>query len=277
MSADTDKNNVQAQEGVYHGAVLPELQDLIEAGVFYGRKKSKTDPRMKPYVLLNRGNIEIFNLQKTQEAMDAVAAFLKEKVRQGGLVLLVATQPAAEGVLLRVAKKFGLPYVATRWAGGIITNFKIISGRIEYFKKLRSDLASGVLEKYTKKERLMFERELDRLRELFEGLEKLVREPDVLVVVDPGMHHTAVREARRKKIPVVALANVDADPTSVDHLVPGNDNAKRSIEWFFGNIEKAIEEGLAMRSRPADSASVAASAKGATSGEARAAAPKEEV
>lgn len=250
MSADLEQDNPQAApaaQAVYPGAVLPELQDLIEAGVFYGRKKSKTNPKMRPYVLLNRGNIEIFNLEKTQEAMEATAAFLKEKVRQGGLILFVGTQPAAEAAILRIAKKFDMPYITTRWAGGIITNFKIISGRIEHFKKLRNDLASGALEKYTKKERLMFERELGRLRELFEGLEKLIREPDVLIVVDPGMHETAVREARRKKIPVVALANVDTDPAFVDRLVPGNDNAKRSIEWFFGKVEKAIEEGLAMR------------------------------
>ena len=203
---------------------------------------------MKSCVLVNRGGVEIINLQKTSEAMEAAAGFVGEIARQGGLALFVATQPAAEGEVLRIAKKLRSPYVTTRWPGGAITNFKVISGRIEHFKKLRSDLASGALvDRYTKKERLMLERELGRLRELFEGLETMTKLPDILIVVDPVMHHTALREARRAKIPIVAFANVDADPKNVSYLVPGNDNAKRSIEWFLGRIEKAIEDGSAKK------------------------------
>jgi len=222
-------------------------REMIEAGVFCGRKKSKTNPKMKEYVLANRGGIEIINLTKTAEAMDKAAGFLKEKVKSGGLLLVVGTQPPAEESVLKLAGKFNLPYVVTRWAGGTITNFKIISKRIEYLKKLRSDLASGALDKYTKKERLMLEKELGRLVELFGGLENLTSEPGVLVVVDPKLHDTAVREANRLKIPVVALANVDADPDAVAYLVPGNDRSCKSISWFLGKVESAIEEGMALR------------------------------
>src|SRR3990172_5723578 len=157
-----------SQTSIYPETAGPEVGQMIEAGVFYGLRKTKTHPEMKPYVLINRGGVEIINLQKTVEAMEAAAGFLGEVVCQGGLALFVATQPAAEGEILRIAKKFRFPYVTTRWPGGAITNFKIISGRIEYFKKLRSDLASGAFSHYTKKERLMLERELGRLRELFE-------------------------------------------------------------------------------------------------------------
>jgi small subunit ribosomal protein S2 len=173
---------------------------------------------------------------------------VKEKVRQGGLVLLVGIEPSAETVILQLAKKFNFPYVTYRWVGGAITNFKIILKRIEHLKQLRSDLGSGALvDKYTKKERLELEREMKRLEEMLGGLENLTHEPDLVIMVDPDLHHTALREARKKKIPVVALANVDADPDDIDYLVPGNDKAKKSIEWFFGKVEKAIEEGMALK------------------------------
>ncbi len=238
-------------------------REMIDAGVFYGRKKSKTNPKMRPFVLMNRGGIEIIDLEKTAEAMERAAGFVKEKVRQDGLMLLVGTEPAAEAAVLRLAKRFGIPYVATRWVGGAITNFKIIAGRIEHLKKLRSDLASGAMDKYTKKERLELEREKGRLEELMGGLEGLTREPDFLIMVDPIMHRTAVREARRRKIPIVALGNVDADPDEIDHLVPGNDKAKKSIDWFFAKIERAIEEGIAMRVAAPAAETVAAGTGGA--------------
>lgn len=222
-------------------------REMIDAGVFYGRKKSKTNPKMKPYVLTNRGGIEIINLAKTSEGLEKAMAFLREKVQKGALLLLVGMQPAAEEGIIRVAQKFQIPYVTNRWAGGTITNFKIVSKRIEYFKKLRSDFASGALEKYTKKERLILEKEMNRLKELFGGLEHLIKEPDILIAIDPNLHSTAVREANRLKIPVIALANVDSDPDLIDHLVSGNDNGRKSIQWFLEKVEAAIEEGIKLK------------------------------
>lgn len=222
-------------------------REMIDAGVFYGRKKSKMNPKMRQFVLTNRGGIEIINLQRTMELLEKAMGFVKEKVRQNALVLLLGIAPAAEASVLRLAKKFNYPYATYRWVGGAITNFKIITKRIEHLKKLRSDLASGAFDKYTKKERLELEREMKRLTELMGGLENLTHEPDLVIMVDPNLHHTALREARRKNIPVVALANVDADPDDLDYLVPGNDKAKKSIDWFFEKMERAIEEGIAMR------------------------------
>jgi small subunit ribosomal protein S2 len=225
-------------------------REMIEAGVFYGRKKSKTNPKMRQFVLANRGGIEIIDLQKTSDALETALAFIKEKVRQNALILLVGTEPAAESSVRRLAEKFGMPYVTFRWVGGAITNYKIIAKRVEYMKKLRDDFASGELTKYTKKERLELEREMDRLQELMGGLENLTKEPDLVIMADPTFHHTALREARRKNIPIVALSNVDADPDAVDYLVPGNDKAKKSIDWFFDKVEKAIAEGVATRAIP---------------------------
>jgi small subunit ribosomal protein S2 len=250
---------VSMQNNQTSGYPAEGSREMMDAGVFYGRKKSKTNPKMRPFVLGNRGGIEIINLQKTEELMDAAAAFLKERVRNNGLVLLVGTEPAAEMSVTALAKKLGIPYVTTRWVGGAITNFKIINKRVEHLKQLRADLASGALvSKYTKKERLEMEREMKRLEELMGGLELMTKEPDVVVIIDPILHHTALSEAITKKIPVIALANVDADPDKITYVVPGNDKAKKSIEWFLEGIEKAYEAGVKLRAAaPAPAEAVA--------------------
>ena len=222
-------------------------REMMDAGVFYGRKKSKTNPKMKQYVLANRGGIEIINLQKTEDAIAEAAGFVSEKVGQGGLTLFVGAVASADKAITDLAKKYGFPYVATRWVGGTITNYRNIAKRIDYMKKLRADIASHALEKYTKKERLELEKDLARLEELMGGLEMMTREPDLLIVVDPVLHDTAVREARIRKIPVVAFANVDVDPDMIDYLVPGNDKAKLSIEWFLGKMDIAVAAGMKMR------------------------------
>jgi len=240
-----DDNFNEKQENIYPAEASREM---IEAGVFYGRKKNKTNPKMREFILANRGNIEIINLEKTKEGLEKAIAFIKEKVRNGGLPLFVGTSPASDAEIERIAKEFSLPYVILRWIGGTLTNFKIISRRVEHLKKLRADLASGALtDKYTKKERLEMERETKRLEELMGGLETMSREPDLLIVVDPNLHTTAVREAKVKHIPVIALANVDADPDMIDYLVPGNNKSRTSVSWFLGNVEKAVREGLAER------------------------------
>ena len=225
-------------------------REMIDAGVFYGRKKSKTNPKMREFIISNRGGIEIINLQKTAERMEKATGFIKEKVRNGGMPLLVGTSPAADVAIGQIAKEFSLPYVILRWVGGTLTNFKIISKRVEYLKKLRADLASGVLGQYTKKERLEMEREVERLEGLMGGLETLAREPDLLIVVDPNLHITAMREAKIRRIPTVVLANTDADPDDIDYLVPGNDKARMSVSWFLNNIEQAIQKGIAARTAP---------------------------
>lgn len=238
-------------QGTSQTALYPEAasREMIEAGVFYGRKKSKTNPKMREFVLASRGGIEIINLARTAETLESAIAFLKEKVRKGGLILFVGTAPAAEEAVAALAKKFNFPYATNRWAGGTITNFKVLSKRIEYFKKLRKDLAAGAFQGYTKKERSDLEKELQRLENIFGGLESLTKEPDVLVVVDPNFHSTAVREAKKMKIPVIALANLDTDPDFVDHLVIGNDKAQKSIGWFLEKLEAAINEGVALRAK----------------------------
>ncbi|HTY39643.1 MAG TPA: 30S ribosomal protein S2 [Candidatus Paceibacterota bacterium] len=222
------------------------FREMVEAGVFYGRKKNRTNPKMRSNILLNRNGIEIIHLGKTADQLEKAVAFLTETAKIGGNILFVATQPAAEEVAT-LAKELGYPVVTRRWLGGTLTNFGIISKRIEYYKKLRTDWENKAFDKYTKKERVMIEKELGRLNELMSGLEALTAKPAAVVVIDPNMHLTAVREARLLKIPVVAFANTDSDPAILDYPVVGNNKARTSIHWFLEKVRAAVVEGVKMR------------------------------
>jgi small subunit ribosomal protein S2 len=219
-----------------------DFREMVEAGVFFGRKKSRTNPKMKPAILTNRNGIEIVNLAKTVEALEATLAFVRDTARKGGLLLIVATQPPAESIV-KLATEFGYPYVVRRWLGGTLTNFKVIAKRVEQFKKMKADLASGAYEKYTKKERVMIERQITHMDELMGGLESLTAKPDALLVIDTQLHKTAIHEANHLGIPVVAFVNTDSDPSKITYPVPGNNKARSSITWFVGKLKGAIEEG----------------------------------
>lgn len=237
--------------------ILPDVpKDVLDAGVFYGRTKSQTNPKMKSYVLANRNGIEIINVLQTIEDLERACVFLKEKVQGGGLVLVVGTQPQAHASVQALANGLTMPYVTRRWLGGTLTNYKVILKRIEYFLKLKSDFATGVFEKYTKKERVGIDKEIARLEELLGGLTHLTRLPEVVVVVDPFLHKTTVHEANMMKIPVIALADVNSDPDNLTFPVVGNNKARKSIAWFLSKIEQAITEGQGARK----AASVAAAA-----------------
>jgi len=226
------------------------LRSMAEAGVFYGRKKSRTHPGMKEYIFATRNGIEIIDLEKTQAALDAAAEAVRACVAGGGLVVFVGTHPGSKERTEAIAKRFKLPYVVTRWLGGTLTNFKIISRRIDHFKKLREDIASGALDKYTKAERLGFQKEFNRLEKFLGGLEHLTRLPDMLITTNIEEHATAVREATRIKIPVVAITGTISNPATIRYSIPANDNGKASIEYLLTVLEGAIEKGMSERKAP---------------------------
>jgi small subunit ribosomal protein S2 len=237
MSEDQELNQAPAkQEELYAD---PAFKEMVDAGLFYGRKKSRTNPRMKPYILTNRNEIEIINLAKTEEGVEKAVAFLTGKTKSGGMVLFVATQPPAEEVK-KFAEDLGFPYVVTRWLGGALTNFRIIGSRIDHYKKLKADWAKNAFDKYTKKEKLEIEREIIRLTETLGGLEVMTRLPDVMVVLDSNLHATAVREARRMKIPVVGFVNTDSDPDVIDYVIAGNTKARLSINWLLDKFREPL-------------------------------------
>lgn len=223
------------------------LEEAGKAGVLYGRKKSKTHPRMRPYIYTTRNGMEIFDFSKIYQSLERACGALKEAVKRRELILVVGAKPAAQDLVKAFAEKFRLPAVTNRWLGGTLTNFKTISRRIQHYLTLKADRDTGKLAKYTKKERGKFDEEIKRLETLFGGLESLTEVPRMLIIVDPVEHDTAVREARRLAIPVIALMSSDGDPTVIAYPVPGNGNARSSIAWFLKRFEGAVEKGLAER------------------------------
>ncbi|MBI2035861.1 MAG: 30S ribosomal protein S2 [Candidatus Liptonbacteria bacterium] len=217
------------------------IQEMIRAGLLYGKAKSKTHPRAKQFVFTTRNYIEIIDLVKTVEYLRKALDFLNGVAAKGGQILFVGTQPAAKASIVETAKNLNQLYVSTRWLGGTLTNFGTISKRIAYFKKLKEDQKSGALDKYTKKERVDFNREISKLTLLFSGLESMNQLPDALLVINSKLQDTAVREAKRVKIPVVALMSTDQNPDGIDYPIPGNDSAPMSIKWVLAKVHESLK------------------------------------
>ncbi len=221
------------------------LKEAIEAGVFYGRSKRNSNPRMKSAVLYTRNGMEVVNLNVTLDVLEKALAFLASMKQQGKNVLFVGTQPAFADLFQDFLQETGMPSVTNRWIGGLMTNFPMISARIAHLKKLRADLTSGAMDKYVKKERTAAQQLLQKLESNLGSFENLLRAPDALLVIDPSEHRTAVLEAKKLGIPVVAFGNVDAAPDGVTYLVPGNVQGRKSISWFLEKVQEAIERAPA--------------------------------
>jgi len=224
----------------------PELEAMVKAGVHLGHAKSKDHPSMKGHIFGVRNTVSVLDLTATKTALARAEAFLKDRVSKGGLILLVGTSPVARKVILDLAERTRMPYFTERWIGGALTNFKVIAKRVEHLQTLEREKASGEFEKYTKKERSMRDQEIERLKKNFDGLRTLSRMPDAVVVIDTTHDTTAVSEARRMKIPLVALCDTNADASKIDYAIPANDDALSAVRYMTERIGAAIEEGLRM-------------------------------
>lgn len=219
------------------------VKAMMEAGLFYGLSRSKTNPKMKRYLSGTKSGIEIINLLETLKSLGTASRILKEKIKAGNLPLIVGTTPAVKASIKELGVKLNVPYVTERWLGGTLTNFKTILSRIQYMKKLRSDKESGRLEKYTKKERLNIEREIAKLEKFFSGLAAVEKMPAVIVIFDLKNHDIVAKEARLMKVTSIAVSNTNADPEEVDYPIVSNDRNPKSIEFIASYLGKAIEEG----------------------------------
>jgi len=218
-----------------------ELEEAIRAGVIYGHKRSRTNPRMKNYIVANRNEIEILNPEETLQSLKKAIEFLEGLYRQGGLILAVSVKPSAYEAIERLSQELGFPKVVNRWLGGTLTNFSVIKKRLEYYQNLQKLKEEGEFEKYTKKEQLLFERKIEKLSANFDGLINLVRLPDCVFIVDPSEHKTAVKEAHRCKIPIVAIIDSDDNPDIIDYPIIANDHSKSSIDWLVGKIIEKLK------------------------------------
>lgn len=216
--------------------------EMLKAGVHFGHRKTKKHPKMDPYIFGFRNSVNVIDLEKTSKKLEEALEFLKKIVSEGGVALFVGTKVPARAIIKEEAEKCGMPYVIDRWFGGTLTNFEIILKRIDYLKDLEAKKRSGELKKYTKKEQMDFDLEMKKLNEKFGGIKEMKTLPQVLFVLDTREDNLAVREAKRKNIPVVALTDTNSDPTSVDYPIPSNDDAISALKLMVGIIGEAIRE-----------------------------------
>lgn len=229
------------------------LLDLLKTGAHFGHTTSRWNPKMKPYIYTVRSGIHILDLEKTKQALIKALDFAKDTASKGGTILFVGTKKQTREIVKNAAIECGMPYVNVRWLGGTFTNFRTIQKTIRKLEKLESMKATGELEShYTKKERLMVEREIEKLEKLFEGIKNLKRLPEAIFVTDVKHEDIAVTEARKSKVKVIGLVDTNCNPDSVDYMVPCNDDATKAVEL----ICKAMSETITS-SRQAQAAAVA--------------------
>ena len=214
------------------------LEDMLKSGLILGYRKSKGHPKMAKYILTVRNNIQIFDLIKTIEELKKSVAFLKSIIEKGGKVLLVGTTPSSKELVKEAAQALKMPYVCERWLGGTMTNFPTIKKRVAYFLDLEKKKETGELEKYTKKERLLFDRELVKLENKIGGIKAMEKIPEVLFLVDIKASETALKEAKKVKIPVVAICNTNNNPDLVDYVIPANNSSYAAIKFTLEYLKK---------------------------------------
>jgi len=230
-----------------------KIAELAMKGVILSHKKSKTHPLMKPVIIDTKNDVEFLDPQAVMESLEKAVAFVKEKAQPGFLALLVGTIPGIKEEIKSFADEFNLPYVVNRWLGGTLTNFSVINKQTRRYEDLMVKQEQGELAKYTKKEQLGFAKKIEKMRENFQGLTRLTRLPDWLFVVDIREHKTAVREARKMNIPVVAILDSDDDPTLVPYPIYASDHARESVAWVIENLKKGLREAIAQNQTPVKS------------------------
>lgn len=223
------------------------MKKLLETGVHFGHRTTKWNPRMAEFIFGARNGIHIIDLRMTLANLHAYHDIIRELVSNGGTVLFVGTKRQAQESIQREAQRCGMPYVNTRWLGGTLTNWRTIRSRIETLKKLEKSRQAGDFARLTKKEALLNERKIEKLLLRLGGLRDMKRLPDLLVIVDTEREITAVQEANTLNIPVLGIVDTNGNPDLIDYIVPGNDDAMRSIRLLVGAIADAIMEGKAMR------------------------------
>ena len=239
----------QQTETQTQSPVMPDggitMKQLLEAGVHFGHQTKRWNPKMKPYIYGARNGIYIIDLQKTVGMARAAFRFVTEVTSRGGSVLFVGTKKQAQDVIQEEAKRAGQFFVTSRWLGGTLTNFKTIKQGIDRLKALEKMAEDGTFERLPKKEVASLEREREKLEKNLGGIKDLSRLPGALFVIDPKKEYIAIHEANRLGIPVIAVVDTNCDPEGIDFVIPGNDDAIRSIKLFTSKIADAAIEGAA--------------------------------
>jgi len=222
-----------------------QLANLIEAGAHFGHLTRRWNPKMKPYIFMEKNGIHIIDLKKSLGLLNQAYQEMIETVSKGSSILFVGTKKQAKGVIESEAKRCGMNWVSERWLGGMLTNFSTIRKSVKRLQNIEKQETDGTFEKITKKERLFLTRERDKLKKILEGVETMSRLPGAVFVVDIKKEDIAVKEAKRLKIPVFAMVDTNCDPDDIDYMIPANDDAVKTIELVVKNMADAIIEGQA--------------------------------
>ncbi len=242
---------------------IVSMKALLESGVHFGHRTNKWDPRMKPYIFTERNGIHIIDLQQTVKLLNQAYNLVRDTVANGGTVLFVGTKRQAQETIKDEATRCGMPYITERWLGGMLTNWTTMYARIQELNRLEQLRDSGEINRLTKKEGLLIQREIDRLLIRLSGVRNMKRLPDLLFVVDVGREDASVHEANLLNIPVVALVDTNCNPQGIDYVIPSNDDAIRAIKLLVAKVADAVLEGKAMRKEEEPEEPAAAAMEGA--------------
>jgi len=223
------------------------MKALLEAGVHFGHQKRRWNPKMDRYIFTHRNGIHIIDLQKTLNLVEEAAAFLTDIAASGQKILMVGTKKQAQDTIVLEAERSNSQHISNRWLGGTLTNFKTIQTRIDYLVDLESRRDQGEFENFTKKEALKIDAKIEKLNKNLSGIKEMTDMPGALFIIDVGREEIAVAEANRVGIPIVALVDSDCNPDLIDHPIPGNDDAIRSVRLITGRMSDAIIEGYHQR------------------------------
>jgi small subunit ribosomal protein S2 len=238
----------KVENTAYH---FPELKEMLEAGVHFGHSVKRRNPRMDEYVYAVKNGVQIFDLIKTHEKLKEACDYLKETVAKGGSVLLVGSKGQAAPTIKAEAERIGVPYISTRWIGGLFTNWEMLKGRVNRLIEMRKAFETGAYSKYTKKEQVVLKKEMDRLDRMYGGVVTLKDLPKVIFIVDPTRETTALHESLLREIPVVAICDSNCNPDGITKVIPANDDALKSVVMLVTAVTHAVEEGLMLAKRAA--------------------------
>lgn len=222
-------------------------QELLDAGVHFGHLKRKWNPKMAPYIFMERNGIHIIDLNKTSAKLDEAAAAIKQIAKSGKKILFVATKKQAKDIVANAARSVNMPFITERWPGGCLTNFATQRKSVKKMTGFEKMMTDGTFENISKKEKLQITRQKAKMEKLLGSIADLTRLPAALFIIDTVKEHIAVSEARKLNIPTIAICDTNTDPTAIDFPIPANDDATKSITLIMDVMVKAIEEGLAER------------------------------
>jgi small subunit ribosomal protein S2 len=223
------------------------MKSLLEAGVHFGHRTRRWNPKMRPYIFTERSKIHIIDLQQTVMRLNEYYELVRETVAKGGTILFVGTKRQAQATIQQEAERSGMPYINQRWLGGTLTNWVTIKQRLDYLLRMERRIDAGDFRNLSKKEQLSIQREVDKLNERIGGLKTMRRLPDMLFVVDTNLEDLAVKEANKLKVPIIGMVDTNSDPDPIDYVIPSNDDAIRAVKLIVSIIANAAEEGMRIR------------------------------